>query len=149
MPQLDGGCHCGNIKVSVELERAPADYAPRTCDCEFCRKHGAAWLSDPRGSLTIRILEERDTSRYTQGDRLAEMLVCRNCGVLVGALWREQRLYGVVNVSVLDERAAFADAQPVSPRTLSADAKRSRWQSIWFANVTLTTDLPNNPQSVR
>jgi hypothetical protein len=59
---------------------------------------------------------------------------------LVGALWREQRLYGVVNVSVLDERAAFADLQPVSPRTLSADAKRSRWQSMWFANVTLTTD---------
>jgi len=68
------------------------------------------------------------------------MLLCRNCGVLVGALWREQRLYGVVNASVLDERAAFADLQPVSPRTLSADAKRSRWQSIWFANVTLTTD---------
>lgn len=139
MPQLAGGCHCGNIRVSVELERAPDGYAPRTCDCEFCRKHGAAWLSDPRGSLTIQIRDERDTSRYTQGDRLAEMLLCRNCGVLVGALWREQRLYGVVNSGVLDGPVAFAAAQPVSPRTLSAGAKMSRWQSIWFANVTLTT----------
>ena len=140
MPRLSGGCHCGNIRVSVELERAPDSYAPRACDCEFCRKHDAAWVSDPQGSLTIQIRDERDTGRYAQGDRLAEMLLCRNCGVLVGALWREQRLYAVVNVSVLDERAAFADAKLVSPRTLSAEAKKSRWQSLWFADVTLTTD---------
>lgn len=139
MPQLAGGCHCGNISVSVELERAPESYVPRACDCEFCRKHGAAWVSDPRGSLAIRIRDERDTRRYTQGDRLAEMLLCRNCGVLVGALWREQRLFGVVNAGVLDRRVAFADTQPVSPRTLSAEAKKSRWQSLWFADVTLTT----------
>ena len=88
----------------------------------------------------MQVRDEREVSRYAQGDRLAEMLLCRRCGVLVSALWREQRLYGVVNARVLDERAAFAELQPVSPRTLSADAKRSRWQSIWFANVTLTTD---------
>jgi hypothetical protein len=133
--KLAGGCHCGNITVRVELERAPEGYAPRACDCEFCRKHGAAWVSDPRGSLSIHIRDERDASRYAQGDRLAEMLVCRNCGVLVSALWRHERLYGVVNASVLD--VAFAAVQPVSPRTLSAQAKMSRWQSIWFADVAL------------
>jgi len=84
------------------------------------------WVSDPQGSLLIRIRDEREAGRYCQGDRLAEMLLCRRCGVLVGATWREQRLYGVVNVSALDERAAFAAAKPVSPRTLSADAKASR-----------------------
>lgn len=139
MPQLAGGCHCGNISVSVELERAPETYAPRACDCEFCRKHGAAWVSDPRGSLTIQIRDEGDTSRYAQGDRVAEMLLCRNCGVLVGALWRGQCLYGVVNVSVLAARAAFAEAESASPRTLSTEAKKSRWQSLWFANVRVTT----------
>jgi hypothetical protein len=138
--RLAGRCHCGNIRVTVDLTDAPAAYAPRACDCEFCRKHGAAWVSDPQGSLLIQIRNEGDTGRYAQGAGIAEMLLCRNCGVLVGALWRERRLYGVVNVSVLDERAAFADPQQVSPRTLSADAKRSRWQSIWFANVTLTID---------
>ena len=139
MPQLAGGCHCGNIRVSVELERAPETYAPRACDCECCRKHGATWVSDPRGSLTVQIRDDGDTRRYAQGDRLAEMLLCRDCGVLVGALWRGQCLYGVVNVSVLDARAAFAAAQPASPRTLSAEAKKSRWQSLWFANVRFTT----------
>lgn len=139
MPRVAGGCHCGNITVRVELERAPDAYAPRACDCEFCRKHGAAWLSDPQGSLSIHIRDERDASRYAQGDRLAEMLLCRNCGVLVGALWREQRLYGVVNAGALDGQVAFAAVQPVSPRTLPADAKTSRWQSIWFAEVTVVT----------
>ena len=137
MPQVEGGCHCGNITVRVELERPPAAYAPRACDCEFCRKHGAAWVSDPQGSLLIQIRDEADAGRYAQGDRLAEMLLCRNCGVLVSALWREQRLYGVVNANALAQRGAFADTKPVSPRTLSADEKRSRWQSIWFAQVTV------------
>ena len=139
MPQLAGGCHCGNIAVRVELERAPAAYAPRACDCEFCRKHGAAWVSDPQGSLAVHIGDERAAIHYAQGDRLAEMLLCRNCGVLVGALWREQRLYGVLNASVLESAVAFAETQPVSPRTLSAAAKMSRWKSLWFADVTLTS----------
>jgi hypothetical protein len=134
---MGGGCHCGNITVRVELEQAPDAYAPRACDCEFCCKHGAAWVSDPRGSLLIQIGDERHAGRYAQGDRLAEMLLCRNCGVVVTALWRGERLYGVVNANVLDERVAFADTQPVSPRTLSADVKKSRWQSLWFANVTV------------
>jgi hypothetical protein len=139
MPRLAGGCHCGNITVSVELERAPGTCAPRACDCEFCRKHGAAWVSDPQGSLAIRIRDARDAGRYRQGAGIAEMLLCRNCGVLVSALWREQRLYGVVNASVLDAREAFCAPQPVSPRELSADQKTRRWQSIWFANGTLET----------
>jgi hypothetical protein len=142
MPQVEGGCHCGNITVRVELERAPDAYAPRACDCEFCRRHGAAWVSDPQGSLLIQIRDEADTGRYAQGDRLAEMLLCRNCGVLVSALWREQRLYGVVNANALAQRVAFAATKPVSPRTLSADAKRSRWRSIWFANVTVVASKP-------
>jgi len=139
VPQLSGGCHCANITVSVELPRAAGAYPPRACDCDFCRKHGAAWVSDPHGSLLIQLRAEREISRYTQGAGIAEMLLCRTCGVLVAALWREQRLYGVVNASVLDARAAFAAAQAVAPKQLSADEKRKRWQSLWFSAVTLTT----------
>ncbi len=140
VPRLDGGCHCGNITVSLELTRAPDTFAPRACDCEFCRKHGAAWLSDPQGSMRIHVRRERDAGWYAQGAGIAEMLLCRNCGVLVSALWREQRLYGVANASALDARDVFAAAQSVSPKGLSAEAKTSRWRSIWFANVTVTTD---------
>jgi hypothetical protein len=135
---LTGGCHCGNIAVTVELTKAPDTHHPRACDCDFCSKHGATWVSDPGGSLAIRIREERDAARYAQGDEIAEMLLCRRCGVLVAALWREPHVYGVVNAGALDARSEFAGTQPVSPKKLSAEEKMSRWRSIWFAKVTVT-----------
>jgi hypothetical protein len=108
--RLTGGCHCRNITVSVELTRAASSYRPRACDCELCRRHGAG---------------------------IAEMLLCRNCGVLVAALWQGPPVHGVVNANVLEARESFAAVQPVSPKSLSADAKVSRWQQLWFADVRL------------
>lgn len=142
LPALAGGCHCGNVAVSVALTRPPPRCQPRACDCTFCRKHGAAWLSDPRGSLEIRIADAGDLSRYRQGAAIAEMLLCRRCGVLVAAAWQGQTLYGVVNVSTLDAREEFPLAQPVSPQQLSPEEKVSRWQSIWFPDVRLTQAIP-------
>ena len=141
LPALAGGCHCGNIAVRVELTSAPQRCQPRACDCEFCRKHGAAWWSDAHGSLHIHIADEADSARYRQGAGLAEMLLCRRCGVLVAALWQGSGLYGVVNVAALDARGEFPAPQPVSPRQLSAEAKVSRWESIWFPGVRLTSGL--------
>lgn len=85
----------------------------------------------------IHVRDQRDTGRYRQGAGIAEMLLCRNCGVLVAALWQGPRVHGVVNANVLEARESFAAAQPVSPKSLSADAKMSRWQEIWFADVRL------------
>jgi hypothetical protein len=74
------------------------------------------------------------------------MLLCRTCGVLVSALWQEQRLYGVANANVLDAREPFGSVEPVSPWALSADEKARRWRSIWFADVTVVTgQLPGPP----
>jgi hypothetical protein len=137
--RLAGGCHCSNITVSIELTRDPSGYSPRACDCEFCRRHGAAWVSDPQGSLLIQIREHRDAGRYAQGAGIAEMLLCRNCGVLVAALWQGPHLYGVLNANALEARASFAAAQAVSPKSLSTESKMSRWQEIWFADVRLVT----------
>src|SRR5450756_2542718 len=50
MNKVSGGCHCGNITVDLELTAEPETYHPRVCDCDFCRKHGAASLSDTKGS---------------------------------------------------------------------------------------------------
>lgn len=137
MARLTGSCHCRNISVSVELTRAVSSYSPRACDCELCRRHGAAWVSDPQGSLLIHVRDQVDTGRYRQGAGIAEMLLCRNCGVLVAALWQGPPVHGVVNANVLEARESFAAVQPVSPKSLSADAKVSRWQQIWFADVRL------------
>jgi hypothetical protein len=139
MPQLHGGCHCGNVTVQVQLTLPAASYRPRACDCSFCRKHGAAYLSDPQGSLLLKVREAAQLGSYRQGSALAEMLVCRTCGVLIGALRREdEKLYGVVNCRVLDAPGEFGAEQSVSPQTLSPQQKLQRWRELWFARVTLT-----------
>jgi hypothetical protein len=138
MHKLNGGCHCGNILVEMELAHAPGAYSPRACDCDFCRKHGASYVSDAQGSLRIRIKDERDSGKYHQGSGLADCLLCRNCGVLVGAFYQSDgRLYAAVNVKVVADRADFAAEQPVSPKKLSDSEKVERWQHIWFSNVSV------------
>jgi hypothetical protein len=141
MHKVSGECHCGNIRVDVELKDAPASYHPRACDCDFCRKHGAAYVSDANGTLVIQIKDARERGTYRQGSRQADLIVCRTCGVLVGALHRSDgHLYGTVNVRVLEGAATFGAEKGASPQKLSGDEKAKRWQDIWFCNVQVHGD---------
>jgi hypothetical protein len=136
MHKATGGCHCGNIRLELELMRPPGTYNPRACDCDFCTKHCAAYVSDPQGSLVVRIRDEQQTSRYHQGSGMADCLLCRHCGVLAGAFYKSDgRLYASINVKALDGRAAFGPEQTVSPKILSGSDKVKRWQDIWFPDV--------------
>ena len=140
MHRLSGGCHCGNIRIELALTRSAGSYNPRACDCDFCRRHRAAYVSDPQGSLVIRIRKEAETSRYAQGSGQAELLLCRNCGVLVSPLFSHGgRIYGTVNVNAVEGNAAFGARQPVSPQTLSPEDKAQRWKTLWFSDVTVRT----------
>jgi len=133
---MTGSCHCGNVHVTVQLAAAPGGYHPRACDCDFCRRHGAAYVSDPCGALLLRATDPGAVAHYRQGDALADMLLCRTCGVLLGALHGSAaRLYGVVNARVLAGAESFAAEQAVTPRTLSAAEKVSRWHRLWFCDV--------------
>ena len=136
MPETRGGCYCGNIRIIASFSESVAALNPRACDCDFCQKHGAAYVSDPRGSLEIRIGDEREVSRFQQGSEIAQMLLCRRCGVLVAALYRDgDRLFGTLNVKALDCRADFGANVPASPKLLAADEKTKRWQALWFPDV--------------
>jgi hypothetical protein len=147
---LSGGCHCGNIGVDLELTRSPESYHSRACDCDFCRKHAAAWVSDPEGSLKITINDEPQAVTYRQGSRQAELLLCGNCGVLVAALCRsEGRQYAAVNAKVFDGGQGFGSEHSVSPKALSDRAKVERWRDIWFSNVTIVVGGPERASQVR
>jgi hypothetical protein len=139
MHHVSGGCHCGNISLDIELSNECASYHPRACDCDFCRKHGAAYISDPQGSLQLRIEDENRVGRYRQGNELADMIVCTRCGVLIGAQYQDKdRLYATVNVRVVSGPVSFAEERPVSPKKLSGDDKAARWKELWFSKVTTT-----------
>lgn len=138
MPETRGACYCGNIRIIASFSESLAALNPRACDCDFCKKHGAAYVSDPKGSLALQIGNDLEVIRFRQGSNTAEMLLCRTCGVLVGALYREsRRLFGTLNVKALDSRLSFGPEQGVSPKLLSPDQKVRRWRDVWFPNVLL------------
>ncbi len=81
-----GGCHCGNIGVRLQLSRAPELMPLRSCACAFCRSHGTRTLSDRDGSVEITASDWSLVERYQFGSRTADYLLCRRCGVYVGAV---------------------------------------------------------------
>lgn len=142
MMKVEGQCHCGDLRVNVELTQAPENYAPRACDCDFCVKHGAAYISDPAGRLQV---VGENLKGYRQGSARAEFILCGRCGVLVGALYEDAAgLYAAANSQVLNAR--FAPKIEVSPRQLSPEEKVGRWKSVWFAHVELPTAKPSMNQ---
>lgn len=138
LDKYTGSCHCGNISVVMHLAGNPGAYAPRACDCDFCRKHAAAYLSDPQGKLAITVRDADRAGHYRQGSGSAEFLLCTRCGVLIGVCYAEAgRRYAAVNVRILDEPGLFAAETPVSPRLLAVNDKIARWKAAWFADVSI------------
>lgn len=132
LPRWSGSCHCGNLRVAFGTAVGCAHLHPRLCDCAFCVKHGAAWISDPAGTLALECGDRSALHEYRQGSGRARFLLCGRCGVLVAALYDDgTRQYGVVNARCLDRYDELGSAQVVSPQRLSADEKTSRWTKIW------------------
>jgi hypothetical protein len=132
---LEGGCHCGNIHVDLQLAQAPETYRPRACDCDFCVKHGAAYISDPLGTLRIEIKDSKNLGRYQQGSGTAECLLCTNCGVLIGAAYHgKEGTFATINSRVV-EGTTFGTAVTISPKELGVTEKVARWRDLWFPQV--------------
>ena len=139
MVRLDGGCHCGQLRIEFSTGLDPASFTPRACDCSFCRKHGAAYISDPAGKLSVSF-REGALRRYRQGSNTAEFLICGQCGVLVAVTFEhDSRTYGAVNIACLNERSGFGSPVPTSPQALSPDEKVSRWLKLWVPDVLVAT----------
>ena len=137
-----GGCYCGNLQLTITLSNPPIEYQPRACDCDFCGKHGAAWLSDADGALTIQVNDATQLRRFRQGSEQAEFLLCAACGVVVAVSYETAgaRL-AAINARVVtlpaDGSQTFAAPVPASPKQLSAAEKTARWQQLWFRDVSV------------
>jgi hypothetical protein len=143
MHTVSGGCRCGNILVSLKLARDLATYRPRVCDCDFCCQQGAAYVSDPLGSLSIGISRPSETQRLRQGTLAAEFLMCRHCNVLVAVLFEsEGQCLAAINARIVEQPEVFGAELPVSPKNLSRHEKTDRWKAAWFSSVVISTGQP-------
>jgi len=113
MAEHRGGCHCGNLRLNLRLTQPPEDVRLRACGCSFCRAHNTRTTSDPNGSVDIHAADWSLVERYRFGTGTAEFLICRRCGVYIGATGEtEAGVRAVINTNCLEDRAAFTQ-QPV------------------------------------
>ena len=136
---LRDSCRCAALAIEATLTRPASAYAPRACDCNFCRERGAAWLSDPNGVLRLVQRDVAGALHSRQGSGQADFIACAHCGTLMMvACEMDGHLYAAVNAHVF-RGAEFAPEQPASPQHLSPEAKRERWRQLWFAEVCVET----------
>lgn len=99
MTTHEGGCHCGAVRFTVDLELDKL----ATCNCSICGKTGAIMAFVPRERLTQTAGADalRD---YQFGKRVIHHVFCGTCGVRPYAFGAgpDGKESAMVNVRCLD-----------------------------------------------
>jgi hypothetical protein len=129
-----GGCHCGNIHVRLRLSKRPQDTPLRACACSFCRAHSTRTVADGAGLLELTAEDWNLIERYRFGSRTADYIVCRRCGVYIGAICETTAgLRAVVNINCLADRASFTQVPSASDyEGETTEARLSRRALSWM-----------------
>ncbi|HZA67597.1 MAG TPA: hypothetical protein VE592_11640 [Geminicoccaceae bacterium] len=119
--------------MTFETKRHPSEIPVRACGCSLCRRHGVRTVSDPEGGIEFVVHDAAHLNRYTFGLGTAEFLVCRNCGVYVGAIMVDAgSAYAIANINALQTPEVFAQAAvPVSYERESEAERRARRRDRW------------------
>ncbi len=131
--RYEGRCHCGAVSIIFNTEEA---LAPRACQCSFCRRHDARSVSDPGGSARLAFAVE--PIRYRFASRAADYLLCRRCGVYVGAMVEgAEGAIVTLNLNNFDDPHPEIEAVPVrydgESATQRAASRRARWTPLTIA----------------
>jgi hypothetical protein len=133
MAEHRGGCHCGNLRLNLRLTQPPEDVRLRACGCSFCRAHNTRTTSDPDGSVDIHAADWSLVERYRFDTGTAEFLICRRCGVYIGATGEtDAGTRAVINTNCLEDRAAFTgQPDPVDHGGEATGARLARRAINW------------------
>ena len=126
-------CHCAALSAHYRTTVPTASWPVRACQCVFCGAHGALSTSDPSGSLTFRASEPEHLQRYKFGTRSADFLICRGCGVYLGAVMtQESQRWGILNVRTLQPPPSDLPAPlPMHYEGESSDTRVQRRAARW------------------
>ena len=129
----NGHCHCGAIGFRYTTTLAPGAWSVRACQCRFCRMHDALSTSDPAGSLEFYCDDVEALNRYRFALKTADFLLCRNCGVYIGAVIRsEAGAFGIINTHALDDAPDdMADVGAISYDSEDVGGRVSRRVERW------------------
>jgi hypothetical protein len=129
-------CHCGALEARYRTAVPVANWSVRACQCAFCRAHGALTTSDPAGTLAFAAHNPERVHRYRFGSGATDFLLCRECGVYVGARLAPGRgHFGVLNTRALRPIPAGLPAPaPMNygdePPQLREERRTKRWTPL-------------------
>ena len=137
--QHRGGCHCGNLRWTLTSALTAADLPARACQCSFCLRHGALSTSDSAGYLRFEVDDRALLLRYRFATASADFLICRRCGVYVGALMQaEGAWFAIANLNTLEGREALKPVpQPMVYDREDQAARRGRRRARWTPSAAL------------
>ena len=125
-------CLCKSVMLDLSLPRGIDSYTPRKCDCDFCVERDLAYISGPEGRLKVSSIVPLNVLK--QGSKQASFLQCSQCNQVVAVVYDfGQCLQGAVSASLFKEGFPLSEDQTVSPKLLSAEEKRARWERLWFS----------------
>jgi hypothetical protein len=128
-----GACHCGALEFTYETALEPRRWRVLSCQCSFCRGHGARTTADPEGLVQFDFKLPEFLRRYRFGLRTGDYLVCRECGTYIAAVLLTGRgALATVNVNSLREPPkSLPPGKPVSPELESMEARRAARARSW------------------
>jgi hypothetical protein len=133
-------CHCGALEARYRTAVPVAAWSVRACQCAFCRAHGALSASDPAGTLAFSARDLGRVHRYRFGTRTAEFLMCRECGVYVGARFEtSQGRFGILNTRTLRPiPEGLPEPAPMNYGDEHAERRQERREARWTPLATST-----------
>ncbi|MCH8306949.1 MAG: aldehyde-activating protein [Proteobacteria bacterium] len=133
LSEFQGSCHCGAIGFSYRTSIAPERWSIRACQCSFCRAHDTLSTSDPAGSLEFTASDPDLLNRYRFGLRTADFLLCRECGIYIGALIETGKgRFGIISMHALVEAPEnLAATEPISYDSEDIAERVSRRETRW------------------
>lgn len=140
--RYSGQCHCGKVRASFETQKTPQELGVRTCQCVFCRRHGAVNISDPEGCITIDAVLD-DLTRYRFALRTADFLICRHCGVYFAAVMGEgDKICATINVNGSRMEAFFGiEEAPVDYDAETTEDRIIRRYAKWTPTIFTDAEL--------
>jgi hypothetical protein len=108
MINVQGGCHCGDVRFSASLPGTPVPTID--CNCSVCRMTTYLHIMVPHDKFEL--LSGRDAIvTYRFGTGAAEHLFCRRCGVKSFYQPRSHPECWSINARCLDEPVDLAIEQ--------------------------------------
>ena len=129
-----GTCHCSAHSFTYSIEKHPSIWKVNACQCSFCVRHGAQTTRDPYGTVLFS-LQESLLTRYRFNQKIADYLICKNCGVYLAAVMvtKKNGAFATLNTRCFDAETQkyFKAISPAHYNEESPDARINRRIKGW------------------